>query len=293
MKFLIPAVLFIAVAILLFLKTSQREETEPSDEITQNAQQAQKHRLEHSQTENRTKPTLPSNLNQIITNSWMKNDFKAVTDHFREWIEHSPEDALEFVAEIKLPLEAAHFAPEIKLYMDTLAPAEAMTQTLKLKQDHNLQESVSADAFARWLEDDGKSSVSWLFENHEQAFTHALAERSGRAGHFGPAPEALKIAFSQETNALQSRLVKGILLGWLFRDETAAINHLNTTASSPIYDEAIISYATQTLGEQPVEAMLWLDNIQNEDLRKMISSKIKLTWTEEQEAQYRKAVTED
>lgn len=221
-----------------------------------------------------------------IESAWQQQDYDTASLEFERWLSTDPERAFEYLANLKPPMEAAHFAPEIRRYLETLHPSQAMEKTLGLGFDHRLQESVSADAFAQWLKENREASLAWLYEHGEHAFAESLAERAGRLGQLGEPEGALDQILLAGESPLNGKLIKGILLRWLHEDGDAAVEYINNSERSGGFDEALDVHAHQLLERNPALAMIWAEAIESESFRTMTISQIEQQWSEETEAEY-------
>jgi len=287
MKTLILLSSFSILAVLIYFSTQWDDDAVPKENSSDQSK-ATRILSDRSASEvKRGKAKHPQDIENNIQAEWKAENFDAVNDSFGNWIEFDPDGALSYVARMEYPMEPLQFSSEIKAYLETLSPGQAMTQSLKLSNDHNLQESVTADLFTKWLKDDFKSSQAWLLENSEQPFVPALAERMGRLGNLGKPEEALEWIVKIPEGELRSKLVMGVVLRWLRVDPDMAIEYLNTLPPSPAFDEMAVNYANELSEEDPVAAMMWANTIESESLRTIVVSQIKWGWNENYEREYR------
>lgn len=233
-----------------------------------------------------------SSPEQVIISTWDSRDYQAASDSFSLWLAENPEDALNFIATLPQHMEASHFAPEIKLHLDSLPPDEAMAKTLKLDSDHTLQISVCADSFARWLAKDEDTSLAWLTRHRDLAFTGFLAERMGRLGKFENPKASLSKILTFEDHPIRNQLVKGILLRWLREDTDTAVDFINDSEATSAFDSTLVATADQLISESPAVAKIWIEAIENEDLRSLLLAELDHTWSAAIEANYQKLKNE-
>jgi len=285
-------ILLIVFGLVYFL-TQRDDHSFPENDLSEQRETTQKIRSGKVLEIKENRESDPQEIQKRIEEEWRAQDFEAVSAFFRGWISFDPDGAISYVSEMSAPMEPIHFGPEIKAYLETLSPDQAMMQSLKLSNDPQLQESVTADLFAKWLEDDFNASKAWLFEHSERLFVLALAERMGRLGNFGDPKEALQWMVNSPEGEFRSKLVKGVVLRWLRSDQEIAIEHLNTLPPSPAFDEATMSYATGLSRDNPVIAMMWADTIESESLRSMIVSEIQWGWSEDHTRKYLELIGEE
>jgi len=271
---------FLIIACLIYI-FSHRDHNTSSQKILSYPAKVERVSIESDSSESERVNAIEEN----IEIGWGNQDFDTVNDSFENWMEFDPEEALSYVARMEYPMEPLQFSSQIKAYLETLSPLQAMERSLKLRND-DLQESVTADLFSKWLKDDFKSSKSWLLENSEKSFVLILAERMGRLGNLGEPKEALEWIFEIPEDELRSKLVKGVVLRWLRVDGSEAVAHLNSLPASPDFDESATDYATELSEKNPVIAMVWANTIENENLRSMVVSQIQLGWNEDLEKEY-------
>ncbi len=282
------SILLILTGLIYFFK--QRDNSSSSEETSTHSPKTTRTVNKLSESEKKDKKA--QEIEENIETEWRKQNFDAVNDSFQDWIEFNPEGAFSYIGRIQYPLEPLQFSSEIKAYLETLPPAQAMTESLKLS-NNDLQESVTSDLFAQWLEDDFESSQTWLLQHSEQPFIPALAERMGRLGNLGDPKEALEWIINVQEKELRSKLVKGVVLRWLRVDQDTAIQHLNSLPASSAFDEAATDYATELSEEKPVAAMMWANTIESEDLRTMVVNQIKWGWNEDLEKEYQELLKEN
>ncbi len=216
-------------------------------------------------------PRSPQNL---IVNYWATKDYDQAVEAFRDWLQSDPAAALDFAGAMRRPLRVSHFSPVIKAYLETLSPELAMDHTLRIGNDHRVQESVSADLFADWFSKSPAASIAWLEEHHAAPFVENLAERIGRLGKFGDPEKAFEWMIAVKEEHLRQKLIRGTMLEWLHTKPEEAVGYLNALEDTAPFDDAAYAYAEDILKINPDIAMTWAEGIVNESLRSMILSQI-------------------
>lgn len=183
------------------------------------------------------------------------------------WLSRLPESPGRSSALMNAIRQAAQTNPaRAAQWLDSLGPGQPMIQAM-------IPEVVS-----QWVRKDAAAATAWAGRLakgpiRDQAYmqvANALAASS---------PElALSWGRAIESDGMRQSAVSEVLAQWAVRDPGTAARHLAELPPGPGYDMAAMRFAGSLAGQRPEEAVLLLDTISNNDLRRSASYMVLSQW---------------
>jgi len=213
---------------------------------------------------------------EALFHCWSEGLYQEASDIFVGWLEENPEEALEYVNQMKHPMEPSHFAPAIQDYLEQVERGMALDLAAKLTNFHKTQISVTSDLVAGWIQEDPEEAIGWFEKTKQDPWVEGLAYRLGSLGSFGDEKTNLDRFASLPDGDVKNNLVSSVMSRWFYHDPENAVSYLNDCPVDEAFDKCVEELALSIVERSPAEARKWAEGISNEGARVMLLGQLDL-----------------
>lgn len=135
--------------------------------------------------------------------------------------------------------------------------------------DPRVNGTVIAETVEEWARKDPSSTAAWLeqYMGHEKINGEVVHELSGEWARTDP-DSAIEWVANIENDKLMARGLASVVDRWARSDPNAVGGWLNTQdRSNQVFDPAVEAYANQLAHDQPIAALSWAQQIQDDGRR--------------------------